>query len=411
MSAKNEESSNKQKTEANQQVNPTDRMFFDEIVPDPEVADEIRSDLESYLEKIDFTPMSFRKGQIVTGRVVKKKKGEMLIDLGGRAEGIVAGKETKIDGEEEMPEVGDEVLVYVVNPENDKGQIELSIRRTGEAKKWHKLFTAQRNGDIVEVEVIEANTGGVLVTVESGLRGFIPTSQLDAARIAQTGQSTGRDVSFEMQKRLAQLIGDKIKTKIIEIDRDKNRIILSEKLVTNAQDIEKRAETLKQAKVGDVLEAVVTGVTPYGLFVNAEGLDGLVHLSEISWDKVNHPGDFFQIGEKVKVSIIGIQDDGKRVAYSIKRLQTDPWTQAISAYSVGQVVRGTVQKIVDYGAFVRIAEGLNGLVHISELSDQLVEHPSDVVKEGQEVDLQILSISPTERHLGLSLKRVKTSAE
>lgn len=384
-------------------------LYSEEVVPSDELMEQTHDALDNYLEKIDFTPMSFRKGQIVKGKVVKIKKGEILVDLGSRAEGVITGKETKVDGEEEIPVLGDEVLVYVVNPENDKGQIELSIRRTGEAKKWHKLFKAQELSEVIEVEVIEANTGGVLVSVGSGLRGFIPTSQLDADRIYETGISSvaGRDISMEMQKRLAKLIGVKIKTKIVEIDRDKNRIILSEKLVTNVQDIEKREETLKSVKIGDALEANVTGVTPYGLFVNAAGLDGLVHLSEISWDKVDNPADFYRIGEKVKVMVIGIQDDGKRVAYSIKRLQTDPWAEAISAYKIGQIVKGKVQKIVDYGVFVRISEGLNGLIHISELSDELVNDPTKIVQINDELDLQILSISPTERHLGLSLKRVK----
>lgn len=388
-------------------------LLSEDVQVDETYENDVHQKLDDYLSEVDFTPMAYQKGQIISGKVVKLRKGEILVDVGGKAEGIIAGRETKSDDEEEV-NIGDEVLVYVVNPENDRGQMELSIRRTGEAKKWHKLFNAQKTGEVLEVEVIEANTGGVLVSVGAGLRGFIPTSQIDAERIhaaereLQSDESSqSKNVSIEMQKRLARLIGQNIKVKIVEIDRDKNRIILSEKLVTNAQDLEKKEETLKQIKIGDDLDANVTGVTPYGLFVNAQGLDGLVHLSEISWDKVDNPGDYYKVGDAVKVKVIGIDDGGKRVAYSIKRLQPDPWAEAISAYKVGQVVKGKVQKIVDYGVFVRISEGLNGLIHISELSDQLVEDPNEIVKLDQELDLQILSISPTERHLGLSLKRVK----
>ncbi|MCA9382270.1 30S ribosomal protein S1 [Candidatus Dojkabacteria bacterium] len=389
-------------------------VLLEDIAPDETYENDIHEKLDEYLSGVDFTPMSYEKGQIISGKVVKVRKGEILVDVQGKAEGIIAGRETKSDDDEDV-KIGDDVLVYVVNPENDRGQMELSIRRTGEAKKWHKLFSAQKDSEMLEVEVIEANTGGVLVNVGSGLRGFIPTSQIDAERIhaaekeLQADESSqSKNVSIEMQKRLAKLIGQNIKVKIVEIDRDKNRIILSEKLVTNAQDMEKKEETLRQMKIGDDLEAVVTGVTPYGLFVNAQGLDGLVHLSEISWDKVDNPGDYYKVGDKVKVKVIGIDDGGKRVAYSIKRLQPDPWAEAISAYKVGQIVKGKVQKIVDYGVFVRISEGLNGLIHISELSDQLVEDPNEIVKLDDELDLQILSISPTERHLGLSLKRVKS---
>ncbi|NLE30946.1 30S ribosomal protein S1 [Candidatus Dojkabacteria bacterium] len=175
-------------------------------------------------------------------------------------------------------------------------------------------------------------------------------------------------------------------------------------MVTQARDLEKRAATLKKVKEGDVLEGTVSGITPFGIFVNAQGLEGLVHLSELSWDKVEDIGAIYTVGNSVKVVVIGLSDGGKRVAYSVKRLQQDPWSQAISKFKIGDVVDGVVQKVVPYGAFIRIGEGLNGLIHISELSDKLVKNPEDIVKVGQEVKVKILSISSTERHLGLSLK-------
>ncbi|HQJ73871.1 MAG TPA: S1 RNA-binding domain-containing protein, partial [Candidatus Dojkabacteria bacterium] len=258
---------------------------------------------------------------------------------------------------------------------------------------------------VVEAVVVESNNGGLIVEIGKGIRGFIPTSQLDATRVYANGvRQVGRDISSKVQKRLNSLIGEKIKTRIIELDREKNRIILSEKMVTQARDIEKRTETLKKVKEGDVLEGTISGITPFGVFVNAQGLEGLVHLSEISWDKVEDIGALYSVGDKVKVMVIGLSDGGKRVAYSIKRLQEDPWSKAISKYKIGDIVDGVVQKVVPYGAFVRIGEGLNGLIHISELSDKLVKDPGDIVKVGQKVKVKILSISSTERHLGLSLK-------
>ena len=164
---------------------------------------------------------------------------------------------------------------------------------------------------------------------------------------------------------------------------------------------------MSKVKEGDVLEGTVSGITPFGVFVNAEGLEGLVHLSELSWDKVEDIGSLYSVGSKVKVMVIGVSDGGKRVAYSIKRLLKDPWAEAIAKYKIGDIVQGKVQKVVPYGAFVRITGGLNGLIHISELSDKLVKDPADIVKVGQEVDVKILSISSTERHLGLSLKGAK----
>ncbi|HOV30093.1 MAG TPA: S1 RNA-binding domain-containing protein, partial [Candidatus Dojkabacteria bacterium] len=195
--------------------------------------------------------------------------------------------------------------------------------------------------------------------------------------------------------------------RIIELDREKNRIILSEKMVTQSRDLEQREKTLNKVKEGDILEGTVSGITPFGIFVNAEGLEGLVHLSELSWDKVEDIGSLYTVGTKVKVMVIGVSDGGKRVAYSIKRLLKDPWAEAIAKYQIGDVVKGKIQKVVPYGAFVRIGDGLNGLIHISELSDKLVKDPADIVSVGEDVNVKILSISSTERHLGLSLKGAK----
>ena len=334
----------------------------------------------------------------------------MLVDINARSEGIVSGRDLKLDGEKLEVKPGEEILVYVINGENDEGQIELSIRKTGTARKWFELDKAEAEGLALDVTVIEANTGGVIVDVGGGLRGFIPTSQLDNTRIYPTsGYSSKEDATQQLQGRLAELIGQKIQVKVIEIDKDKNRVIFSEKLVTASEDIEKREETLKSSQIGDTLKGEVTGIAPFGLFVNAQGLEGLVHLSEISWDKVSNPGDFAKVGDKVKVQIIGIEDGGKRIAYSIKRLQDDPWDDIVKEYTVGKVVKGVITKVVDYGAFVRIDDKVNGLIHISELSDGLVKDPKKIVNEGDEIDIKIISVSKEERHLGLSLKKANRS--
>jgi len=372
------------------------------------------SQLNDFLDDNSHKLKQLSRGDIVEGEVVdvNVNNGVVIVDVGYKSEGIIAGRELKSDTLDWTKlQVGDKVLVYVVKPEDEKGQLILSIRRTQQASAWLALENAKKNNDIVEAVVVESNNGGLIVEIGKGIRGFIPTSQLDATRVYANGvRQVGRDISSKVQKRLNSLIGEKIKTRIIELDREKNRIILSEKMVTQARDIEKRTETLKKVKEGDVLEGTISGITPFGVFVNAQGLEGLVHLSEISWDKVEDIGALYSVGDKVKVMVIGLSDGGKRVAYSIKRLQEDPWSKAISKYKIGDIVDGVVQKVVPYGAFVRIGEGLNGLIHISELSDKLVKDPGDIVKVGQKVKVKILSISSTERHLGLSLKETSEVA-
>lgn len=364
------------------------------------------SELDQFLADSSHKIKQLSRGDIVEGEVVDINNGVVIVDVGFKSEGIIAGKELKSDTLDWTTlKKGDAILVYVVKPEDEKGQLVLSIRRTQQASAWLALENARKNNDVVEATVVESNNGGLIVEIGKGIRGFIPTSQLDATRVYANGvRQVGKDISSRVQKRLNSLIGERIKTRIIELDREKNRIILSEKMVTQARDLEKRAQTLKKVKEGDVLEGTVSGITPFGIFVNAQGLEGLVHLSELSWDKVEDIGAIYTVGDKVNVMVIGLTDGGKRVAYSVKRLQQDPWAQAISQFKVGDIVDGEVQKVVPYGAFVRIGEGLNGLIHISELSDKLVKNPEDIVKAGQKVKVKILSISSTERHLGLSLK-------
>jgi small subunit ribosomal protein S1 len=370
----------------------------------------LQDSFQQYFDTLEEVPRIFSKGQIVKGIILKMSKGEMILDIGGRTEGVILGKEMKLDDEVLDKKLGDEVIAYVTKGENVMGQIELSIRKSGVARKWHDLIQAQEKNDPVSVTVIEANTGGVIVSIGGGLRGFIPTSQLENSRIYPLKTYGDKEsITKELQNKLGALIDSEIEVKVIEIDREKNRVILSEKQILADDNREEREEIISVTNIGDVLEGEVTGVAPYGLFVNAKGLEGLVHLSEISWDKVLNPADFHQIGDKVKVQVIGMQDSGKRIAYSVKRLQKDPWDEIIESYKVGSKVKGVVTKVVDYGAFVRIDDKVNGLIHISEMSDKLVKDPKDFVAENQDVEVSIISISKEERHLGLSLKAASKS--
>ena len=366
--------------------------------------DDLRQLIQNNIQSVAKLP-KLKKGDLIEGKVVGVKKGTVLLDIGAKSEGVISGKELATR-EKVSIKIGDTLMVYIVNPEDEFGNIVLSLRRTDSVRRWLALEAAQKNDEIVVATVTEANNGGILIMV-GGLSGFIPTSQLSQEVMTRTGISgMSKDDISAIPMRLNDLVGKEIKAKIMELDRKKNRIILSEKLVVNSQSVKEREDTLKRIKVGDVLDGEVTGITPFGLFVNAGGLEGLVHLSEMSWDKVDNPADLYKVGQKLKVQLIGLSDNGKRVAYSIKKLTPDPWSTVISKYKVGQLVTGKVTKIAVFGAFVRIDDGLNGLIHISELSDKMVNNPEDVVKVNDAVEVMIISISPNERHLGLSLKRV-----
>lgn len=365
-----------------------------------------------FSSEIELTMKSFnplKPGSIVEGTVINKEPGVLVVDVGGRSEGVINGRELKskvIDIEE--IKIGDKILVYVVYPESKDGSLVLSLKRTEEVKIWLDLEKASRNGDILDATVVEVNTGGVICELFEGVRGFIPTSQLDPNRIFESGKKMyGKDVASVVQQRLTQLLGEQIKVKIIELERERSRIILSEKSVTYDTESASKEKLLKKIKEGDILDGKVTAVTPFGIFVNTAGLEGLVHLSELSWDKVTDVGKLYQVGDSVQVMVLEIKEGGRRIAYSIKRLINDPWKTRIKKYKVGDVVDGVVEGVVEYGAFVRIDEGINGLIHISELSDKLVRNPADIVDPGQKVKVMILSISETERHLSLSLKRIK----
>lgn len=349
---------------------------------------------------------SLQTGDIVEGTVINKEPGSIVVDVGGRSEGIISGRElkSKIIDVEGM-KIGDKILVYVVYSESKDGSVVLSIKRTEEIQVWLDLEKASNNGDVIEATVVEVNTGGVICEIYESVRGFIPTMQLNS--VFESGKKMyGKDVTSVVQEKLTELLGTKLQAKIIELDRERSRIILSEKAVTNPAGAADREKLLKKIKEGDVLEGKVTGITPYGIFVNTSGLEGLVHLSELSWDKVTDVGKIYSVGDDVKVMVLEVKDGGRRIAYSVKRLIEDPWRVRIRKYKVGDIVDGVVEGVVEYGAFVRIDEGINGLIHISELSDKLVRNTSDIVEQNQKVKVMILSISEADRHLSLSLKKV-----
>jgi ribosomal protein S1 len=349
----------------------------------------------------------YKKGDLAEGVVEKVGDGYLIVKIDDVFDAVVPGGELIKDSTKPL-NVGDKLKVFVLRAEDEFGNMIVSQRRTTAGQRWDMLEEAHKNDESVVVTVVEANNGGVIANID-GVVGFIPTSQLDPNKVykAESGEGSSKDeMQKELSRRLAELIGTKITAKIMEIDKEKNKVIFSEKLALSDQPSELRSNTIKNAKIGDVMNATVTAVTTYGIFVNAEGLDGLVHVSEISWDKVENPADFAKVGDKVEVKLIDISEDGKRVAYSIKQLSEDPWNEVSLDYKVGGKVKGVITEIEDYGVIVKIDEGVTGLIHKSELSDQIIGDPKDVVTVGQEVEAVILTISPSERKMGLSIKRL-----
>ncbi len=360
--------------------------------------------LDKSLEKQ--TIATYNKGDIAEGVVQKLGETYIVITIDSAFDAVVPHAEISKHDLESL-KVGDTLKVFVLKPEDEHGSMIVSQKRTTTGQRWDMLQEAYKEDKIIEVTVVEANNGGVLVNTD-GVTGFIPTSQLDPAKVYKMEvENVGKEeIQKELSRRLSELVGKKMNVKIVEVDKEKNRVIFSEKLALSEQSVEKRTETIKKAKVGDVMSAYVTAVTPYGIFVNAEGLDGLVHVSEISWDKVENTGDFAQVGDQIKVRLIDIDEEGKRVAYSIKQLSDDPWNDVAVDYKVGEKIKGAISEIEDYGVIIKIGNGVTGLIHKSELSNEKIGDPRDHFKVGDEVEAVILTISPSERKMGMSIKRL-----
>jgi len=355
---------------------------------------------------------SLKHGDVVEGTVVRIDPDEILVDFGGKSEGVVSNRELmsrrgpRDSGDEARPDltVGDEVLVYVLQPESPEGHAVLSLRRAGLERKWRAMQERFDAGEIVDARVIDHNKGGLIVDL--GVRGFVPISQIvDFPRRPRDEQP--RDAAQEIAEKLQPFVGRTLRLKILEVNRKANRLILSEKVALYEERREKRDELFSSLQVGQRVQGTVRSIAPFGVFIDLGGIDGLVHKSELSWNKVNNPETAYAIGDEVEAEVIDINHERGRISLSIRRLQPDPWQESVAKYTIGDVISGTVTKLVNFGAFVRVEEGLEGLIHISELSNQRVAHPGDVVKEGDELKLKIISLDSERHRLGLSLKQAE----
>ncbi|MGH2512284.1 MAG: 30S ribosomal protein S1 [Candidatus Limnocylindrales bacterium] len=370
-----------------------------DLGPEPTTMEELLAEQDSDIK-------SFKHGDVVEGTVVRIDKDEILVDIGAKSEGVVSNRELYGRNAESSPQlaIGDTVLVYVLQPESQEGHVVLSLRRAGLERKWRSMQEQFESGLIIEAPVIDHNKGGLIV--DCGIRGFVPISQIvDFPRRPQNDQP--RDAAQEIAEKLQPFVGRKLRLKILEVNRKANRLILSEKVALYEERREKRDELFSSLQVGQKVTGTVRSIAPFGVFIDLGGIDGLVHKSELSWNKVNNPESGYKVGEEVEAEVIDINHERGRISLSIRRLQPDPWHSTVADFNVGDIIDGTVTKLVNFGAFVRVRDGLEGLIHISELSQQRVAHPGDVVHEGQTLKLKIISLDSERHRLGLSLKQAE----
>ncbi len=357
-------------------------------------------DMETLLEQEGLGLASIpQKGEIRKGEITAIMPHEILIDVQSKADGVIAGYELdQIDKETlQRFEVGEEISVYVVEPEDPNGNVVLSYTRAQEEKDWQRVEEMLESGGTVETVVEGFNKGGLLVPVGE-LRGFVPGSLVSVFR-EQEGETP--------EERWEETVGEPITLKVIEVDRSRQRLILSERDAIGETREAIKEQLIEDLEVGDRVTGYVSSLADFGAFVNIQGVDGLVHLSELSWEHVDHPRDVVRVGQEVKVEVISLDEEKRRIGLSLRRLEDDPWQDKIQDLEEGQLVQGTVTNLTDFGAFARINDTeLEGLIHISELSVQRVGHPSEVVSVGDELTLRVINLDVDRRRIGLSLEKV-----
>ncbi len=359
-------------------------------------------DLDALIEQ--FTPgKSLRRGEIIDGKILSKTPGALVVNIGYKSEGFVPAREMRSLGEEalEALQLGDEVIAYVVNPENEYGAPVLSIDRARGEQGWRILEKSMEAEETVKGTIVGSNRGGAVVESE-GVQGFVPLSQLvgPARELYVPGGEDPKE----------GFIGMEIEFKVIELNRLRNRAIFSERSALQAWKATQKARLVEELTEGETREGRVTGISSFGAFVDLGGADGLIHISELSWEPVKSPEDIVKVGEEVKVFVLKVDRENLKIALSLRRLQPEPWETVHEKFHVGQVLDAMVTKLANFGAFARLDGGIEGLIHISELSEETIGHPRDVVNEGDELQVRILRIEPERRRLGLSIKQVPDDA-
>src|SRR6266566_1186621 len=347
------------------------------------------------------TPINIKRGDVVDGVIVRIDQDEILVDIGLKSEGVLSTRELPTSGDWsfENLHLNDKVLVYVIQPETPDGHALLSLKRANAERQWRVAEEQYKNNELLKARVIDYNKGGLIVDV-AGIRGFVPISQilnLKREEVASGGEN------LETAAKLQSMKDKELQLKIIEINRARNRLILSERLAVQEWRQRRREELLDELKPGEVRKGIVSNLANFGAFVDLGGADGLVHISQLAWSRVNHPSEVLHVGQEVQV--LSVDKEKKKIALSIKRAEVDPWTTVEQRYTPGQVVTGVITKIAPFGAFARIEDGIEGLIHLSELTPGM--DPKQVLHEGVPLQLRILRIDAERRRLGLSLRQAE----
>jgi small subunit ribosomal protein S1 len=343
-----------------------------------------------------------KQGEIRTGIIASILPGQILVSVGAKSEGIISGREyEQIPAEErDALEVGQDVPVYIVNPEDQNGNLLLSYTLALEEVSWEQSEKLLDSKETHSSSIVGYNKGGLIVPV-GRLRGFVPASQVSISRRANLTGDTP-------EQKWGKMVGEQIDVCVIEVDRERRRLILSERAASSETRESIKEKVIEELEVGEVRTGRVTSLADFGAFVNISGADGLVHLSELSWDRIQHPNEVLKVGQEVEVKVISVDQDKKRIGLSIRQLQEDPWSKRMETYQVGQLVECTITRLAKFGAFARLEDDIEGLIHISEISEKRIEHPKEVLHEEDIVTLRIIKIDPENHRIGLSLRRVES---
>ena len=339
---------------------------------------------------------TINEGEVVHGQVVRVDKDEVLVDIGYKSEGVIPVAELSIRrsvNPADEVRLGDEIDALVLTKEDAEGRLILSKKRARFELAWKAIERAAESGEPVIGKVIEVVKGGLILDL--GVRGFLPASLVDIRRVQD----------------LDEFLGQELRCKVIELNRSRNNVVLSRRAVLEDERKEMRTAILDRLSPGDVVQGQISNIVDFGAFVDLDGMDGLIHISELSWSHVNHPSEVLEIGQDVQVKVLDIDRERQRISLGLKQTQSDPWQQVVEAYNEGDVVQGKVTKVVTFGAFVEIMPGVEGLVHISELAQHHVENPREVVSQGDVVNVKIIEVDADRRRLSLSLKRVEESED
>ncbi|MDO8491448.1 MAG: S1 RNA-binding domain-containing protein [Dehalococcoidia bacterium] len=364
----------------------------------PSVAEHPHKGMEDMLDDKASGMQTLHGGSMVEGVVMRVDKDGVLMDVGSKSEGFVPMSEMRTLTPDALShlKVGDKVFAQVLGGENEEGQIVLSIDRARGLRAWAVLEQQLQKGEMFEADVLGFNKGGLLVDVE-GIRGFVPLSQVSSIRSRTEADGEG----------LATLVGKRLKLKVVEIDQKRNRVILSERAAMQQWRSQQKDVLLGELREGQVRKGRVTGIRDFGVFVDLGGADGLIHRSELAWEQDKSPEESLAVGAEVEVYVMRVDPETKRIALSLRRAQTESWEEIAAKYKIGELIQGKVTKLTTFGAFVRIEGPVEGLVHISELADRRVQHPKEIVTEGDVRTFKIVKIEPERHRLGLSLKQAE----